>query len=383
MRYASILPRLQVSIWVLATGLTQQAVWAQTIDHSANFNSNGDLAKNGSANFVSPSGGPIVARLTTASNNLAGTFWHTSKVDIRFFTNTFKFQFSGGTPPIADGITFTIQNEGTTAKGSAGGGLGYGGIKPSVAVTFKTYGNGTVTPGYSTLEEGGTTPGAPASALVSPVDFSLEHEYQADMTYDGTALDVTITDTVTQKTHAESFAVNIPTAVGGTTAYVGFTGSTGGANANQDVLTWLFKTITPPPAPTGVQGTALAYPQGLYGEVQVQWMASPGAASYTIYRGPSSTGPWTNVGSSTTTSFVDTTSAQGQTYHYMVTASNLAGTSPDSAASGPVTTLVAPPQSPKRDKKCSCGSVSSDFPIPVLFALGLAAWVTLVFAGRR
>ncbi|HEV3481101.1 MAG TPA: hypothetical protein VGR97_02110, partial [Candidatus Acidoferrales bacterium] len=62
------------------------------------------------------------------------------------------------------------------------------------------------------------------------------------MTYDGTTLTMQIKDTATNATYNTSFAVNIPNLVGGNTAYVGFTGGTGGLTAIQDVLTW---TITP------------------------------------------------------------------------------------------------------------------------------------------
>jgi len=50
------------------------------------------------------------------------------------------------------------------------------------------------------------------------------------MTYDGTKLTMTITDTVTNATFTTSWTINIPAIVGGNTAYVGFTGGTGRPN---------------------------------------------------------------------------------------------------------------------------------------------------------
>jgi hypothetical protein len=58
--------------------------------------------------------------------------------------------------------------------------------------------------------------------------------------YDGTTLTMTITDTVTAATYTTSWTVNIPSIVGASTAYVGFTGGTGGLVATQNVLTWTY-----------------------------------------------------------------------------------------------------------------------------------------------
>jgi hypothetical protein len=62
----------------------------------------------------------------------------------------------------------------------------------------------------------------------------------AHMVYDGTNLTMTLTDTVTNATATEVFPVNIPSLVGGSAAYVGFTGGTGGMSASQNVLSWTY-----------------------------------------------------------------------------------------------------------------------------------------------
>jgi hypothetical protein len=58
--------------------------------------------------------------------------------------------------------------------------------------------------------------------------------------YDGTTLTLTITDLVTTATYTTSTVINIPATVGGNTAYVGFTGGTGGYTATQKILTWTY-----------------------------------------------------------------------------------------------------------------------------------------------
>jgi hypothetical protein len=46
--------------------------------------------------------------------------------------------------------------------------------------------------------------------------------------------------TVPADTFTIAFPVNIPSKVGGNTAYAGFTGATGGATALQQILTWTY-----------------------------------------------------------------------------------------------------------------------------------------------
>jgi len=57
----------------------------------------------------------------------------------------------------------------------------------------------------------------------------------AHLVYDGTTLTLTITDQVTTASFTTSTAINIPATVGSSTAYVGFTGGTGGLTATQKV----------------------------------------------------------------------------------------------------------------------------------------------------
>jgi hypothetical protein len=65
--------------------------------------------------------------------------------------------------------------------------------------------------------------------------------FQVHMVYDGTNLTMTITDTtVPADTYTIAFPINIPTTVKGTTAYAGFTGSTGSTTALQQILTWTY-----------------------------------------------------------------------------------------------------------------------------------------------
>ena len=164
------------------------------------------------------------------------------------FTNDFTFQL---TNPSADGFTFTIQNSGITAIGPTGGGLGYGpdspsgtpGIPKSVAIKFDLYSNVGEGTNSTGLYTNGASPTTPATTLGGGVNLHSGDILHAHMTYDGTTLTLTITDTVnTAQTFTTSWPINIPSTVGGNNAYVGFTAGTGGLLAQQEIITWTYST---------------------------------------------------------------------------------------------------------------------------------------------
>ncbi|QJD82069.1 endo-1,4-beta-xylanase [Cohnella herbarum] len=103
------------------------------------------------------------------------------------------------------------------------------------------------------------------------------------------------------------------------------------SGAERPAMTWLKQylggTGTPvPAAPAGLMATA--------GNAQValSWAASSGATSYTVKRSTTSGGPFTNVATGvTTTSYTNTGLTNGTTYYYVVSATNSAGTSGNSA----------------------------------------------------
>lgn len=77
-----------------------------------------------------------------------------------------------------------------------------------------------------------------------------------DVSYSGTALSVMIQDTVTGRAASQSYPIDIPTAVGGTTVYVGFTGGTGYYTASQDVTSWDYLSWNSLPSPIVWTGEA-------------------------------------------------------------------------------------------------------------------------------
>jgi Legume lectin domain/Chitobiase/beta-hexosaminidase C-terminal domain/PQQ-like domain len=203
---------------------------------------------------------------TAAQNEFASAFW-TTPVNVQSFTNDFTFQL---TSPTADGFTFTIQNTGITAFGPSGGGLGYGpdapggtaGIGKSVAVKFDLYNNAGEGTNSTGLYTNGASPTTPATTIGGNVSLHSGDILHAHMTYDGTTLTLTLTDTTnTAETFTTSWPVNIPSIVGGNTAFVGFTAGTGGSTAMQEILTWTYSagsTGTAPKTPVVYQTANLA-----------------------------------------------------------------------------------------------------------------------------
>src|SRR5271155_3664708 len=174
-------------------------------------------------------------------------------MDIRSFTTDFTFQLSDAT---ADGITFTIQDSTATsaALGGVGGSLGYGGttkILNSIAIKFDIYSNSGEGKDSTGLYTNGANPTIPATDISSSgIELNQGDAIAAHITYNGTTLTMTLTDTVTSKTYTTSWAINIPTTVGANTAYVGFTGASGGLGADQEIETWSLVSTPPQPPST-------------------------------------------------------------------------------------------------------------------------------------
>jgi hypothetical protein len=218
---------------------------APTIDFSHGFASVKGLTLNGSA--VNSDDSRL--QLTTGGELQAGSaFWNTA-VNIQSFSSNFTFQLSGSAP-LADGITFTIQSDSPTALGPPGGGLGYGpsypdittgGIPHSIAVKFDVFNNAGEGSDSTGLYVNGASPTTPAVDLTkSGIILSSGDTITANLTYDGTTLQLTLSDPVNGASYVGRFAINISNTIGSTTAFVGFTGGTGSLIASQKILTWTF-----------------------------------------------------------------------------------------------------------------------------------------------
>jgi hypothetical protein len=193
-------------------------------------------------------------QLTNGGLDEAGSAFYGSPVNVQAFTTDFTFQLSN---PAGDGITFTIQNVGPSALGSFGAGLGYATIPQSVAIKFDIFNDGGEGPNSTGLYINGAMPTVPAINLTGTgIDLHSGDMMDAHFTYDGTNLAMTLTDALTLASWSTSWPINIPSVVGGNTAYVGFTGSTGTSSASQKLTYWTYLPGSPvvPNYPVGFDG---------------------------------------------------------------------------------------------------------------------------------
>lgn len=93
-------------------------------------------------------------------------------------------------------------------------------------------------------------------------------------------------------------------------------------------------TVSVPAAPTGIAAT----PGNT--QVSLSWSSSAGATGYNVKRATTSGGPYTTVGTTSSTSFLNSGLNNGTTYYYVVSATNSAGESANS------TQVSATPQAP-------------------------------------
>jgi hypothetical protein len=234
------------------------------IDETPNFAGHSDLTANGSARFFD-AGPPfgIVALLTDGGGSEAGSMFSNPKLDIRGFTTTFTFALLNGTNPSADGMTFIIQGNSPTSLGAGGGGLGYFGIPNSVAIKFDLFNNEGEGSNSTGIFFNGDFPGLPHAPgeqsidlTSSGIDLHSQHIFLGTLAYDGSTLTETIVDTSTGKTFTHAYTnVNIPSLVGGDTAFVGFGAGTGGLTTIAAVGSWKYTPTTgnlPPLAPSNL-----------------------------------------------------------------------------------------------------------------------------------
>jgi len=141
----------------------------------------------------------------------------------------------------ADGICFAFQQQ-STSIGSLGGGLGYGGIKPSIAVEFDTYQNGW-DPGFchTAIEQNGDVDHTTGNTLAGPVQLDPANPSLPDGNWHNMEI---IWDPITKtlKVYYDcglrlSYTGDIINNIfsGNPNVYWGFTAGTGGAENLQEV----------------------------------------------------------------------------------------------------------------------------------------------------
>ena len=178
-----------------------------------------------------------VLTLTDGHNSEGRSVFYNTPLAINApFAVSFVYQAATGTTSsLADGVAFVLQNStsGPAALGGNGGSLGYAGISPSVGITLNIYSGagGGVGSEYVTAGTIGN------NSSTSPVNLASKDPIQVSLTYDGSNFLVeSLKDLSTSATFSTTFNVgSLASVVGGSTAYAGFTGATGGDNATQTI----------------------------------------------------------------------------------------------------------------------------------------------------
>ncbi|MGA9800637.1 MAG: L-type lectin-domain containing protein [Terriglobales bacterium] len=258
--------------------------WAQcpaSPNYITDFSTNVTCLSN--VNAAPFTNGNTVLRLTTAAGDQYGSSWYITPQPLQNgFSTSFQFEFTNASTPPADGIAFVIQNSSLTAIGSppSGGALAYGdhdgnadpsqgeGIPKSLAIEFDNYqnpwdpqtfvshvaiqscGQGPNTSHHN--QSCSTAVGAPSSTLGPPVSANLSGNtvHSVTIVY-ALACPGCSPATTSNNIHVILDNVDLyPSGVNvdlaslglgtGNTAYVGFTGATGGDFENQDILNWTF-----------------------------------------------------------------------------------------------------------------------------------------------
>ena len=241
---------------VVALGLASAAS-ATTFNYN-DFSSTAGLQLNGSA---AQSGNLL--RVTSAGGNQGGSFYRSATLpgDMSFNTNfAININSGGGTDccgdlPGADGMTFVVHNAPITTGTSTGGSLALNGVTPAVVVEFDTWHQGSFDAPQNTNVNGDhiaidlagvpginwsvaqTAPGATAPGLADGNTRFVWVDYNgASKQFD------VFVNTVNAKPANPTVSKNVDLSqvLNSTSVNVGFTGATGGAVENHDVLSWNF-----------------------------------------------------------------------------------------------------------------------------------------------
>jgi len=197
----------------------------------------------------------------------------------------------------ADGGTFCIQNSAAgplaigTQGANGGSGGGYSAITNSVALQWEIYAGSPGTPGLRWETNGSsysTTLGAPYTdkpyGLLGAVDLTNGDNVFFDLLYDGETLTVTVSDTNIPATYTTNYLVgSIAKWTQSDTAFIGFTGGTGGATSLQTIGSFSFTPL--PVLSSSVSNATLT----------LNWPLGNGVGAYTLQSATSLSGTWTAV----------------------------------------------------------------------------------------
>jgi hypothetical protein len=275
--------------WFLIVGAVALSTGAARGDVLYNgFADTTGLTINGHA-FTTTTSDGVVLRLTNSQGDRGGSAFSTAQVSTSTFLSVYSFRignnggavFDNNTENGADGLAFLVQNQANNV-GGIGGGMGYLGINPSLAVEYDTWGNSAAndpsqshvgitlngnvnhgSPGQGPTVNIGDTNGSPGPLPGPELDDGFR--YWSWTIYDGTTLRVYLersestTEPSLPATPILTFNTNLQNVLGGPLAFAGFTAATGAAWSNHDIIYWRYIEAVPEPSTVlliGVVGAA-------------------------------------------------------------------------------------------------------------------------------
>jgi hypothetical protein len=171
--------------------------------------------------------------LTYGGGNESSAYWNPEPLTIPTSGQLeFSFTYVASGNRQADGITLTMQTQGTDAIGAIGGSLGYVGITgKTVAYQINLYDGHVQGSNFVTSNVSGNY------LTTGSVEFFSGHPIDVVLTYDADAQTITenLTDMSTGAKFSRTYSDIDLAAVLGQAAYFGFTGGSGGATAIQTV----------------------------------------------------------------------------------------------------------------------------------------------------
>ncbi len=176
-----------------------------------------------------------------------GSVWNNTKYDLNQSFEVYFELYFGDVEKGADGITFTLQQQGTNA-GSAGQGLGAGGVKPSVIIEYDTFENSPYDPtqDHIAIEQNGDVNHNTANKLAGPIyattdSLNIEdgkwHNSRVKWDAPSKTFEVYF-DCILRLTYTGDIINNI--FGGNPNVYYGFTAATGGSHNDQLVRGFSF-----------------------------------------------------------------------------------------------------------------------------------------------
>lgn len=234
--------------------------------------------------------------ITNFNNSESTTGFYASPVDISSFTASFTYTpipgTNGSNKLSATGIGFNILNaatgSATNSQPTNSDGYGVAGVATSTSVLFNNYGGFLNYGGSTQIQTGGSVPNPGTSSLyrgLTNLNLSSGDPLSVAVTYSGGTIRESVTDTVTGKVFKTAYiGVNLPANVGASTAFVGFSGTTGGYNSTNSVSNFTFTSGTGAPAPAAIPSTAVFTPIAVSGfNKTIVVPASATAATATSY----------------------------------------------------------------------------------------------------